>query len=54
MRFSTTLSATLVLLSLGLGASAHGFPIRVTVDGTEYAGANGPSASGNSPVRKVE
>ncbi|OCB88252.1 hypothetical protein A7U60_g4658 [Sanghuangporus baumii] len=53
MRFSTFLSAAFVLLSLGLHASAHGYPLRVTVDGTEYAGANGPSASSDSPMREV-
>ncbi|KAL5482497.1 hypothetical protein ACEPAI_9091 [Sanghuangporus weigelae] len=53
MRFSTSFSAAFVLLSLGLRASAHGFPLRVTVDSTEYAGANGPSAASDSPIRKV-
>ncbi|KAL5501733.1 hypothetical protein ACEPAH_8993 [Sanghuangporus vaninii] len=53
MHFSTSFSAAFVLLSLGLRARAHGYPLRVTVDGTEYAGADGPSASSDSPMRKV-
>ena len=53
MHSSVPLSAALLLLSFGLGASAHGFPIKLAVDGTDYPGANGASASGDSPFRKV-
>lgn len=52
--FSLTLTSSAVCaLAFSSMVSAHGFVSSLAIGSTKYPGANGPSASSSSPMRKV-